>query len=93
MQPFSCQLREQHISKRSYEISVVQEIHIFRLELQRWSCEDWKIMWTQRELEQELFISKDNWSIFDPKGLGDFSSYSSSIFSHSGSIIVKHMIE
>jgi hypothetical protein len=32
----SYQHREQHISKRNYEITVVQEIHIFRLELQRW---------------------------------------------------------
>ncbi len=39
MQPFSCQHREQHISKCNYEISEVQEIHISRLELQRWSLE------------------------------------------------------
>ncbi len=39
MQPFSCQHRDQHISKRNYEISVVQEIHISRLELQRGSLE------------------------------------------------------
>ncbi len=41
MQPYSCQHREQHISKRNYEISVVklQEIHISRLELQRWPYE------------------------------------------------------
>ncbi len=38
MQPVSCmQHREQHISRWNYEISVVQEIHISRLELQRWS--------------------------------------------------------
>jgi hypothetical protein len=35
MQPFSCQQREYHISKRSYE-TLVHEIHISRLELQRW---------------------------------------------------------
>ncbi len=34
MQPFSC-----YNSKRNYEITVVQEIHISRLELQRWSLE------------------------------------------------------
>ncbi len=33
LQPFSCQQREQHISKRNYEITVGQEIHIARLEL------------------------------------------------------------
>jgi hypothetical protein len=32
MQPVSCQHREQHITKRSYKISVEQEIHISRLE-------------------------------------------------------------
>ncbi len=35
MQPFSYQIREQHISKRNYGITVVQESHIYRLELQR----------------------------------------------------------
>ncbi len=37
MQSVSCRNREQHISKRNYEISAVQAIHISRLELQRWS--------------------------------------------------------
>jgi len=32
----ACQHRQQHISKRNYEISVVQEVHMSRLELQRW---------------------------------------------------------
>ncbi len=36
MQPFS---REQPISKGNYEFAVVKEIHISRLELQRWSLE------------------------------------------------------
>jgi hypothetical protein len=31
--------QEHHISKRYYEISVVQEIYISRLELQGWSLE------------------------------------------------------
>jgi hypothetical protein len=35
MQPFSCQHREQHISKRNYEIAEVEEIHISGLELLR----------------------------------------------------------
>jgi hypothetical protein len=35
MQPFSCQHREQHISKRNYGIAVV-EIHTSSLELQSW---------------------------------------------------------
>jgi hypothetical protein len=39
MKPFSCQHREQHISKWNYEITVVQEIHISRLELQNWPLE------------------------------------------------------
>jgi hypothetical protein len=39
MQSFSCQHREQHISKRNYEITLVQEIHISRLQLQRWPLE------------------------------------------------------
>jgi hypothetical protein len=39
MQPVSCQHREQHISKCNYEISEVWEIHISRLELQKWSLE------------------------------------------------------
>jgi hypothetical protein len=39
MQHFSCQHGEQHISKRNYEIIVVQEIHISRLELQSLSLE------------------------------------------------------
>jgi hypothetical protein len=39
MQPFICQHREQNISKQNYEITEVQEIHIFRLELQRWPLE------------------------------------------------------
>jgi hypothetical protein len=34
MQPFSFQHREQHISQQDYEISVVEEIHISRLEPQ-----------------------------------------------------------
>jgi hypothetical protein len=33
------QLREHHISKRNYEISVVQKIHISKLEIKRWSLE------------------------------------------------------
>jgi hypothetical protein len=33
MLPFSCQHREQHIYKRNYEITVVREIHVLRLEL------------------------------------------------------------
>jgi hypothetical protein len=36
MQPFS---RELQISKRNYEITVKKEIHVSRLELQRWSLE------------------------------------------------------
>jgi hypothetical protein len=32
-----CQNRKQHISKRNYEITIVQEIHISKLELQRCS--------------------------------------------------------
>jgi hypothetical protein len=32
---YSCQHKEQHISKWNYEIAVVQEIHISRLELKR----------------------------------------------------------
>jgi hypothetical protein len=39
MQPFSRQHREQHISEQKYDISLVQEIHISRLELQIWSLE------------------------------------------------------
>jgi hypothetical protein len=39
MQPFSCKHREQHISKQDYEISPVQEIHIYIVEPQRWSLE------------------------------------------------------
>jgi hypothetical protein len=39
MQPFSCQHRKQHISKWNYEITGAKEIHISRLELQRWSLE------------------------------------------------------
>ena len=39
VEKYICQHREQHISKRNYEISVVQEIHISRLELQRWPLE------------------------------------------------------
>ncbi len=39
IQPFSSQHREQHISKWNYAISVVQETHIFTLELKRWSLE------------------------------------------------------
>jgi hypothetical protein len=39
MQAFSCQHREQYISKWNYEISVVQEIHFSRLEPQRWYIE------------------------------------------------------
>jgi hypothetical protein len=35
MQTFSCQHRKQHISKRNYKISLLQEIHISKLELQR----------------------------------------------------------
>jgi hypothetical protein len=35
----SCQYREQHISKWNYEISVLHEIHISRLDLQRWTLE------------------------------------------------------
>ncbi len=31
MQSFNCQHREQHISKRNYEITVVQKIHISRI--------------------------------------------------------------
>jgi len=34
MQSFGCQQREQHVFKWNYEITVVQEIHISRLELQ-----------------------------------------------------------
>jgi hypothetical protein len=39
MQAFSCQHREQYISKWNYEISVVEEIQLYRLEPQRWSLE------------------------------------------------------
>jgi hypothetical protein len=39
MQAFNCQHRKRDISKRNYKITVVQEIHISRLELQRWSLE------------------------------------------------------
>ncbi len=39
MQPFSCRHRERHISKRNYEITVVQEIHVSRLKLHRRSLE------------------------------------------------------
>jgi hypothetical protein len=39
MQKFSCHYKEQHISKLNYEITAVQEIHISRLEIQRWSLE------------------------------------------------------
>jgi hypothetical protein len=35
----TCQHREQHISKQDYEISAVQEIHIYILEPQRWTLE------------------------------------------------------
>ncbi len=35
MQPFSCQHREQNIYKQNYEISVLQEVNISRLELQK----------------------------------------------------------
>jgi hypothetical protein len=35
----SCQHRKQLISKRNDEITVIQEIHISRLELQRWPLE------------------------------------------------------
>jgi hypothetical protein len=35
MQPFRCHLLEQHISKRNYESTVVQEIHISELEPQK----------------------------------------------------------
>jgi hypothetical protein len=35
MQPFSCHLLEQHISKRNYESTAVQEIHISELEPQK----------------------------------------------------------
>jgi hypothetical protein len=35
-QPFSCQNREQHLSNGNYEITVVQEIYIPRLEQQVW---------------------------------------------------------
>ncbi len=36
---YSCHYREQHISTLNYEITVVQGIHISRLELQGWSLE------------------------------------------------------
>ncbi len=39
MQPFSCQHKEQHISKNNSEIKEVQEIHISGLKLQRWPRE------------------------------------------------------
>jgi hypothetical protein len=39
MQPLCCQHTEQHICKYNYEIYVVHEIHISRLELQKWSLE------------------------------------------------------
>jgi len=53
-------------------------------------CEDWKIICSRRVLEHEWFISKDNWRIFGPKGLEDFSSHSSSIICPTGIITVKH---
>jgi hypothetical protein len=39
MQPFSWQHGEQHISKRNYEITVVQGIHSYRLKLEMKSLE------------------------------------------------------
>jgi hypothetical protein len=47
------------------------------------------MMWAQRELENEWFISKDNWRIFDPKGLEDFFSHGSSVFCPTGAMTVK----
>jgi putative NADH-flavin reductase len=41
MQPFSCQHREQHISKQDYEISLVEEINFSKLEPQRFGIEVW----------------------------------------------------
>jgi hypothetical protein len=39
LEPFSCQHKEQHSPEQDNEISVVEEIHISRLEPQRWSIE------------------------------------------------------
>jgi hypothetical protein len=44
MQLFSCQNREQHISKRKYEIiNLEEEIYTSRLKLQRWSFSTYNI--------------------------------------------------
>jgi hypothetical protein len=58
MQPFSCQHREQHISKQDYEISV-KEIHFSRLEPQRFGIEVWltllRVMKSKSQLDRWIF--------------------------------------
>jgi|LakMenEpi03Aug12_release.lakeMendotaPanAssembly.Ray.scaffolds.fasta_scaffold2245797_1 hypothetical protein len=49
------------------------------------------MMRTQQAPEHESFVYKDNWHIFDPKDLEDFSSHSSSIFCPTGSITEKQV--
>jgi hypothetical protein len=46
MHSFSCQHREHHITKRNYEISVVQEVYIARSEQQSW-CLDFVIFFSK----------------------------------------------
>ncbi len=48
------------------------------------------MMGTRWVLEHE-FISKDTWRIFDPKGLEDFFSHSSSIIYPTGAKTVQHI--
>ncbi len=94
MQPFSFQHKENHISKRNYEISLVQAVHISWLELQRWSFE-FVIFFSKVyiwDLGIQISIRQKNFQyIFSPK-YEKIKSFAETFTSHNKILIFEEQL-